>query len=95
MARGTKKIIHHWVRCCAFELNGMSTSSCLNVLPFRSYDMLLGMDWFYIPKTKVVCYESDIEFSDYDGEKGILQGKKKPTSTRMVTVMQVKNSCKK
>ena len=25
LATGTKKIVHHWVRACAFDLNGMST----------------------------------------------------------------------
>ena len=30
----TKKKVHHWVRACAFELNGMPTSTHLNVFPF-------------------------------------------------------------
>jgi len=33
LAIGTKKRVHHWVRACAFELNGMSTTTHLNVLP--------------------------------------------------------------
>lgn len=44
LAMGTKKIVHHWVRACEFELNGMPTSTHLNVLPLGSYNMLLGMD---------------------------------------------------
>jgi len=32
---------------------------------------------------------------DDDGENGILQGKKNPTSVRMVTTMQEKHSCRK
>jgi len=42
---GTKKRVHHWVKDYAFELNGMPTSSHLNVLPLGPYNMLLGMDW--------------------------------------------------
>jgi len=41
---GTKKQVHHWVRACAFDLNGMPTSTHLNVLTLGSYGMLLGMD---------------------------------------------------
>jgi len=41
---GTKKHVHHWVRTCAFELNGMPTTTHLNVFPLGSYSMLLGMD---------------------------------------------------
>lgn len=40
----TKKMVHHWVRSCAFELINMSTSTHLNVFPLGSYSMLLGMD---------------------------------------------------
>lgn len=29
---------------CAFELNGITTSTHLNALPLGSYSMLLGMD---------------------------------------------------
>lgn len=40
-------------------------------------------------------YEKDIECLDDDGEKRILQGKKNPTSMRIVTTMKVKHSCRK
>ena len=66
----------------------MTTSSHLNVFPLGSYSMLLGMDWLYIYRTKVDCY-------DDDGERIILQGKKKPMIVRMVASMQVKRSSRK
>jgi len=47
--------------------------------------MLLGMDYLYINKTMVDCYEKVIKCLDDDGENRILQGKKKPTSVRIVT----------
>lgn len=75
------------MRACTFELNGMLTSTHLNVLPLGSYSILLGMDWLYLHKTKLDCYEKAIKWLDDNGEKRILQGKKKPTSVRMVTSM--------
>jgi len=69
---GTKNRVRHWVRACAFELNCMPTSTNLNVVPLGSYSMLLGMDWLYLHKTKVDCYNKAIECLDDNGEKRIL-----------------------
>lgn len=57
--------------------------------------MLLGMDWLYLHRTKVDYYDKFIKCVDGNGEPSVLQGKKKTTSIRMVTVMQEKCSCKK
>ena len=73
----------------------MPIATPFNVLPLDSYSILLGMDWFYLHKTKVDCYEKEIECLDDSGEQRILQGKKKVTQVRMVTNMQAKPSHKK
>ena len=57
------------MRVCAFELNGIPTSTHLNVLPFGSYGMLLGMDWLFTDSNKVDCYENAIECLDGHGDK--------------------------
>jgi len=59
----------------------------INVLPLGSYNMLLGMDWLYLHRNKVDCYQKDIESLHENGEQIILQGKKKVTSVIMVTTM--------
>ena len=92
---GTNKRVHHWVRACAFELNGMHTSAHLNVLPLGSYSMLLGMDWLYLHRTKVDCYDKSIKCLDDNGEHRTLQGKKKATSVGMATSMHEKRSHRK
>ena len=63
-----KKIVYHRVRVCAFQLNGMPTSTYLNVLPLGSYSMLWGMNWLYLHRTKVDFYEKSIECLDDNGE---------------------------
>ena len=73
----------------------MPTSTHLNVLPLGSYSILLGMDWLYFRRTKVDCYDKDIECLDDNGEHRILQGKKKATSIRMMTALQVKHNHRK
>jgi len=87
LATGTKKRVHQWVRACAFGLNGMPTTSHLNVLSLESYNMLLGMDWLYLHRTKVDFYDKVIECLDDNGEPRVLQGKRKATTVRMVTTM--------
>ena len=54
--------------------------------------MLLGMDWFYLHRTKVDCYDKAIECVDDNGEPRVLHGNKKATSVRMVKTMQEKCS---
>ena len=83
------------VRSCAFDLNGMLTTTHFNVLPLGSYNMFLGMDGLYLHRAKVDCYDKAIECVDDHGEPRVLQGKKKATSTRMVTTMQAKHSRRK
>jgi len=51
----------------------MSAPTYLNVIPLGSYIMLLGMEWFYIHRTKVDFYDKVIEFLDDDGDMRILQ----------------------
>lgn len=84
---GTKKRVHHWVRACALDLNGIHALAYLNILPLGSYSMLLGMEWLYLHRTKVDCYDKAIECLDDKGEPRVLQGKKKATSVRMVIAM--------
>ena len=73
----------------------MATTTHLNVLPLGSYSMFLGMDWLYLHRTKVDCYDKSIKCVDDNGEPRVLQGKKKATSVRMVTAMQAKRSRRK
>jgi len=54
--------------------------------------MLLGMDWLYLHRTKLDCYDKSIECLDDNGELRVLHGKKKATSIRMMIVMKVKCS---
>jgi len=47
----------------------MPTSAHLNVLMLESYNMLMGVDWLYIHRTKVDCYDKAIECLDDNGNR--------------------------
>jgi len=95
LAIGTNKRDHNLVRACVFELNHIPIAAHLNVIPLGSYSVLFNMDGLYLHKTKVYCYDKAIKRLDDNEEKRILQGKKNPTSVRMVTTMHAKHSCRK
>lgn len=93
---GTKGRVHHFVRSCTFELNGMTLSTHIrNGFPLGSYNMLLSMELLFTHRTMIDCYEKEIEFPDDYGERRILQGKKRPTLVRIVTTMKAKCSIRK
>jgi len=50
----------------------MATLAHLNVIPLGSYSMILHMDWLYLHRTKVYCYEKAIECLDDDEENRVL-----------------------
>lgn len=64
----------------------------MNVLPLGSYIILLGVDWLYLHKTKVECYEKSIDYLNDSGEKRVLKGKKNSKSIRMVTIVKEKHN---
>jgi len=71
LATGTKKRVHHRVRACSFELNGMPTTSHLNVLPLGH--IVIFWVWIgYIFTEPKYCYDKDIEHLDGNGEQRIL-----------------------
>jgi len=57
--------------------------------------MLLGMDWLYLHRTNVDCYDKVIGSVDDNGEPRALQGERKATSFSMVTNMKAKCSRRK
>ncbi len=90
-----KKSVHGWVRSCALDLNGIPTSTHLNVFSLGSYTTLFGIYWLYLHRTKVVFYDKAIECLDDNGEQRVLHNKKKETLVRMVRNMQEKHSRRK
>jgi hypothetical protein len=53
------------VRSCSISLNGMNTSTDLNIIPLGSYDVLIGMDW--LDKHHVVLDFHNKTFTCLDG----------------------------
>jgi hypothetical protein len=40
-----KRKVNEMVKSCLMDMTGLNTRADLNILPLRSYDCLIGMDW--------------------------------------------------
>jgi hypothetical protein len=67
LATDTKIKLAEVIPACQFIMDGSPTQATLNILPLRSYDMLIGMDWLATYKTKLDCYHKTLECVNEEG----------------------------
>jgi hypothetical protein len=91
LANGTKRKVIEVIPACQFIMNGLPTQETLNMLPLRSYDLLICMDWLDAHNTKLECYNKTLECEDEEGRKVTLQGIQNHVSVRQISSLQVKN----
>ena len=60
-----------WIR------DGLFTWEKLNIFPFGSYDVLIGMDWFEAHQVKHDYYEKKVECIGEERSPSIVRGYKK------------------
>ena len=62
------------VQECPLEINGLFTWENLNVFPFMSYYVLIGMDWLEEHKVKLECFNKFFDFIDEDENSRKIKG---------------------
>ena len=68
----------------------MTYNQCgLNVLPFGSYDVLIGMDWLEEHWSLVNCKDKTINYLRKEGIRQELQGIRRPMVLRPITASQL------
>ena len=60
IATGTKRKVAEAIPACQFIMGGFPTRATLNILPLGSYELLIGMDWLVVYKTKMDCYHKTL-----------------------------------
>jgi hypothetical protein len=83
------------IESCPIEMNGLHTEPTLNLLPLRSYDILIGMDWLVFHKVKLDCFNKNLDSEDDKGKKRVLQGIQKRVSVRKISALQLKKCSRK
>ena len=74
IATRIKKKVSEVVIKCPLVMDGLVTSADLNVLPFGSYDVLIGMDWLEAHRAKLDCYNKTFECLDDKGNLRVVKG---------------------
>jgi hypothetical protein len=76
-------------RGCSISLNRVNTNADLNIIPFVSYDILIGMDW--LDKHQVVLYFHNNTFTclDEEGKQRTVKGVPRPISIREISASEL------
>jgi hypothetical protein len=87
LAIGTKRRIHDMVRSCSISLNGVNTSIDLNIIPFGSYDILIGMDWLEKHHAVLYCHNKIFTCLDGSEKQRTMKGVPRPISIREISAL--------
>jgi hypothetical protein len=90
LATGTKKRIHDIVRGFSISLNGVNTSTYINIIPLGSYDVMIGMDWLHKHHVVLYCHNKTFTCLDGNGKQITVKGVPRPISIRDVLALQLK-----
>eukprot|EP00253_Pinus_taeda_P022079 PITA_22079 len=97
LATGTKRRVMAKVKSCPIVVAGQPVVADLNILPLRSYDVLIGMDWLEKHWALVNCKTKFIRYKDDAGIEQEMQGIKRPVQVRPITASQlakcIRNRC--
>jgi hypothetical protein len=74
LATGTKRRVAEVIPTYQLMLGEFPTQATLNVLPLRSYDLLIGMDWLAAHKARLDYYHKTLECVRKEGKRMTLQG---------------------
>jgi hypothetical protein len=95
LATGTKRRIYDMVRSCSISINGVDTSTDINIIPLGSYDVLIGMDWLDENHAVLDCHNKTFTCLDGNGKQSIVKGVPRPISIREFLALQLKRCFRK
>jgi hypothetical protein len=92
---GTKRKINELVKYFLVSMNRVGTKTDLNIIPLRSYDFLISMDFLDNYRVDLDCYNKDFTCLDEEGNSSKMQGVPRPISTRDISTLYMKISFRK
>jgi hypothetical protein len=87
LATGTKRRIHDMVKGCSISLNGVNTNVDINIIPFGSYDIIIGMEWLDKHHVVLDCHRKTFTCLDEDGKQNIVKGVPRSISIREILAL--------
>ena len=91
LATGTKHQVSKIVKYCEVKLNGFPTKLNLNILPLRSYDILIGMDLLEQHHAMLDFLHKSILCTDSQGNEVKIQGIQKKVFVRKINSHNKRN----
>ena len=67
LATRVKRKVTESVKHCRLSFDEMDTSVNLNIIPFRSYDILIGMEWLEYHNMFIICLHKSFDCVDEEG----------------------------
>ena len=74
LATGLKRKVTEIIKYCKLSYSDMDTTVELKILPLRSYDILIGIDWLESLKTIINCLHKGFDFIDEEGNYHTIKG---------------------
>jgi hypothetical protein len=87
LATGTKRRINDIVKGCPISLNGVNTVVDMNIIPLRSYDTLIRMDWLDKHHVVVDCLNKKFTCLDEEGYNNTTKGFPRTISIRDILAL--------
>jgi hypothetical protein len=92
----TKRRINELVKYFPVSMNGFKyTKVDLNIMPLRSYYLLIGIDWIEKHRAILNCYKKDFTCFDEEDNSRIMQGIPRPIFFRDISALQLKINFRK
>jgi hypothetical protein len=92
LVTGAKRKPIELVKSCLMDMNGISTKADLNILPFGSYDCLIGMDWLDQHHVVLDYHNKVFTCLNEKGNPRTVQGIPREVIIREISTMQL-NKC--
>jgi hypothetical protein len=87
--------INETLRGCRINLNGVNTIVVMNIIPLRSYDILIGVDWLEKNHVVLDCHDKTFACLDEEGKQSFVKGIPRPIFIREISALQLKRCFRK
>ena len=91
----SKRKIIEFVKEFPLEMNGMKTFEDLKIIPLRSYDVLIGMDWLDAHHAVLDFHNKTYTCLDEEGNQVTIKGIPRPISLRQIIALKLKKCLRK
>ena len=76
-------------KSCSISLDGVNTSTDLNIIPLGSYDVLIGMEWLDKHHAVLDFHNKTFTCLHGNGKQSTVRGVPRPISIREISALRL------